>query len=163
MAKKSMETKYPKPVWLKLSEEELRKIIATLAEKYQPAQIGLILRDQYGIPTTKVYGKKLAAYLKEIGKNDFFEVKNIEIKVEKIKEHMKKNVTDKKAKHKFQSECFGIPNKKGELSANPKGGSLTQFIMKLGKGKFTETKIVLTILGIQLIIAISTILLYLIR
>ena len=68
-----------------------------------------------------------------------------------------------KAKHKFQSECFGIPNKKGELSANPKGGSLTQFIMKLGKGKLTETKIVLTILGIQLIIAISTILLYLIR
>lgn len=102
MAKKTMESRYPKPVWLKLSEEELKKIIATLAEKYQPAQIGLILRDQYGVPTTKVYGKKISAYLKEIGKNDFFEVKNIEVKVEKIKEHMKKNVTDKKAKHKFQ-------------------------------------------------------------
>lgn len=102
MAKKSLDQKHPKPVWLKLSEEELKKIIATLAEKYQAAQIGLILRDQYGVPTTKVYGKKISAYLKEINKNEFFEVKNIEVKVEKLKEHIKNNVTDKKAKHKFQ-------------------------------------------------------------
>jgi len=102
MAKKSLEQKYPKPVWLKISEEELKKIIATLAEKHQPAQIGLILRDQYGIPTTKVYGKKISAYLKEMGKNDFFEVKNVEKKVNKLKDHMKTNITDKKAKHKLQ-------------------------------------------------------------
>lgn len=57
-----------------------------------------------------------------------------------------------KAKHKFQSECFGIPNKKGELNANPKGGSLTQVIMKLGKGKLTEPKLVLTIIGVQITI-----------
>ena len=66
-----------------------------------------------------------------------------------------------KAKHKFQSECFGIPNKKGELTANSKGGSLTQFIMKLGKGKLTETKVVLIILGTQLIICIGALLFYL--
>jgi len=99
---KTMEAKYPKPVWLKMSEEELRKLVLELSEKYQPAQIGLILRDQYGVPTTKVFGKKLSAYLKEAGKNEFFEVKNIEKKVAKIKEHMKNNGQDKKAKHKFQ-------------------------------------------------------------
>ena len=65
-----------------------------------------------------------------------------------------------KAKHKFQSECFGIPNKKGELTANPKGGSLTQVIMKLGKGRLTETKLVIIILGIQAIICISALLFY---
>jgi UDP-N-acetylglucosamine--dolichyl-phosphate N-acetylglucosaminephosphotransferase len=66
-----------------------------------------------------------------------------------------------KAKHKFQSECFGIPNKNGELCANPKGGSLTQFIMKLGNGKLTESKVVLIILGIQAIICCGVLLFYL--
>ncbi|MFA5930725.1 MAG: glycosyltransferase 4 family protein [archaeon] len=66
-----------------------------------------------------------------------------------------------KAKHKFQSECFGIPNKKGELSANPKGGSLTQIIMKLGNGKLTEDKVTLTIIGIQVLICISALAFYL--
>lgn len=98
----TMADKYPKPAWLKLSEEELKKIIAQLSEKYSPAQLGLILRDQYGVPTTKVYGKKLSAYFKEMGKDYNIELKNAKEKVEKIKEHMVKNKTDKKAKHKFQ-------------------------------------------------------------
>ena len=103
MAKlKSLDMKHPKPVWLKMTEEEMKKLILELSERNQPAQIGLILRDQYGVPTTKIFGKKLSAYLKEAGKNEFFEVKNIEKKVERIKEHMKNNGQDKKAKHKFQ-------------------------------------------------------------
>jgi len=103
MAKlKTLSMKHPKPVWLKMTEEEMKKLILELSERNQPAQIGLILRDQYGIPTTKVFGKKLSAYLKEAGRNEFFEVKNIEKKVAKIKEHMKNNGQDKKAKHKFQ-------------------------------------------------------------
>jgi UDP-N-acetylglucosamine--dolichyl-phosphate N-acetylglucosaminephosphotransferase len=57
-----------------------------------------------------------------------------------------------KAKHRFQSECFGIPDRKGHLNASPKGGSLTQFILRLGKGKLTEQKLVLIILGIQAVI-----------
>ncbi len=99
---KTLSMKHPKPVWLKMTEEEMKKLILELSERNQPAQIGLILRDQYGVPTTKVFGKKLSAYLKEAGKNEFFEVKNIERKVDKIKEHMKNNGQDKKAKHKFQ-------------------------------------------------------------
>ena len=94
--------KYPWPVWLKQTEEDLKKIIADLSEKYPAAQIGLILRDQYGIPTTKIYGKKMSAYLKEIKKDSSSELKNIEKRLEKIKEHIKSNITDKKAKHKLQ-------------------------------------------------------------
>jgi ribosomal protein S15P/S13E len=92
-----------KPVWLKTSEEELKKIIAELAGKYPPAQVGIILRDQYGIPTTRIFGKKLAVYLKEAGidtKN--VELQNVEKKLEKMKEHLKKHKQDKKAKHKIQ-------------------------------------------------------------
>ena len=94
--------KYPKPTWLKLTEEELVKLITELSEKYQPSQVGLILRDQYGIPTTKVYGKKLGTYLKEIGKTVNADLKNVEKKVEKIQEHLKNNKQDKKSKHKLQ-------------------------------------------------------------
>ncbi|MFA5125905.1 MAG: glycosyl transferase family 4 [archaeon] len=65
-----------------------------------------------------------------------------------------------KAKHKFQSECFGIPNKNGTLKANPKGGSTTQFILKIGKGKYTESKVTLIILGAQTVICLCVIALY---
>ena len=60
--KQSME----KPIWLNISEEELKKIIVELAGKYQPAQIGLVLRDSYGIPNSrKISNKKVNQILKE--------------------------------------------------------------------------------------------------
>ena len=68
-----------------------------------------------------------------------------------------------KAKHRFKSECFGIPNKDGTLSANPKGGSLTQWIMKRWEGTLTEEQVVFLILGAQLIIALVVILLFFIK
>lgn len=91
-----------KPVWLKTSEEELKKLIKQLAEKNSPAQIGTILRDQYGIPSTRVYGKKLGQYLKELGIDSDPDRKNAEKKLERLEEHFKENKTDKKAKHKLQ-------------------------------------------------------------
>ena len=100
-----METKkeIEKPVWLKMKEEDVKKIIAEVAEKYkQPAQIGLVLRDQYGIPTTKIYGKKLAKYLEELGIESSKELENSEKKVGRMKEHLKKNITDRRSKHKLQ-------------------------------------------------------------
>ncbi|MBN2127786.1 MAG: glycosyl transferase family 4 [Candidatus Diapherotrites archaeon] len=63
-----------------------------------------------------------------------------------------------KAKHKFQSNCFGIPQKDGTLKADSAGGSLTQFIMK--QGKFTEKQVVLIILGIQSVICLIGLILY---
>ena len=95
-------TAVKKPVWLKMDEESLKKIIAELAEKYEAPQIGLILRDQYGIPTTRLYGKKLNKYLKEIGKDSNTDLKNLDKKFENMKKHISENPTDKKAKHKFQ-------------------------------------------------------------
>ncbi|MBU2476465.1 glycosyl transferase family 4 [Candidatus Micrarchaeota archaeon] len=62
-----------------------------------------------------------------------------------------------KAKHKFQSHCFGLPQKDGTLKARPEGGSLTQWIMK--QGSFTEKQVTGIILGIQGIICVSTIIL----
>lgn len=91
-----------KPVWLKMEEAELKKVILELSEKYAPSQIGIVLRDQYGVPTTKVFGKKLKEYLKELGIERNEDLENAEKKVTAIKEHLKNNVTDRIAKHKLQ-------------------------------------------------------------
>ena len=91
-----------KPLWVKMKEPELKKIILELSEKHSPSQIGLILRDQYGIPTTKVFGKKLKAYLTELGIERNEDLENAEGKIKKMKEHLKNNITDRHAKHKLQ-------------------------------------------------------------
>ena len=91
-----------KPPWVKIKEPELKKIILDLSKKHSPSQIGLILRDQYGIPTTKIFGKKLKKYLEELKINKNEDLENAEKKVEALKKHLKKNITDRKAKHKLQ-------------------------------------------------------------
>lgn len=63
-----------------------------------------------------------------------------------------------KAKHKFKSECYGVPQKNGILKASPKRGSLTHFILKLKPMK--ETHLVLTILGIQVLIGLVVLSIY---
>ena len=60
-----------------------------------------------------------------------------------------------KGKHKFKSECFGIPQADGTLMTNPAGGSLTHFVMK--QGRFTEKQVVLILLVVQLLISIAVI------
>jgi len=57
-----------------------------------------------------------------------------------------------KARHRFQSECYGIPLKDGTLKARPEGGSLTQWVMR--RGKFTEKQVVLIIVGMQVAVSI---------
>ena len=94
--------KLDKPPWLKMKEPELKKIIVELSEKHSPSKVGIILRDQYGVPTTRLYGKKLSAYLKEAGIENKEDLESAERKVDKLKEHLKKNITDRKAKHKLQ-------------------------------------------------------------
>lgn len=88
-----------KPVWLKYTEQEVKEIILKLAEKdanLTAEKIGLILRDSYGIPKTKIYGFKIGQVLKEAGKYQSPDLKNIETKVAKLNKHLIKNHGDKK-------------------------------------------------------------------
>lgn len=99
-----METK--KPEWLKVSLEELENIVVELAKQGIAAEkIGLILRDQYGIPTAKVYGKKISQIIEEklsIKKLDSLD--NIKKKIDSIKAHLAKNRQDKKVKKCLQNQ-----------------------------------------------------------
>jgi small subunit ribosomal protein S15 len=96
-AKKS-ENKMEKPVWLKYTEEEVKAIILKLGNKGLTSEkIGLTLKDQYGIPKTKIYGFKIKEVLKEKGKYEDSNIKNLKASVEKVQAHYKKHKGDKKA------------------------------------------------------------------
>jgi len=86
-----------KPVWLKYTKDEVKAIILKLADKgLTTEKIGLVLRDQYGIPKTKIYNIKISKILKEKDKFDEPTKLNLQKKLEKIEAHYKKNKQDKK-------------------------------------------------------------------
>ena len=98
MPKTKTTEKIEKPVWLKYTQDEVKQIILKIAKKELTAEkIGLILRDQYGIPKAKMYNLKISKILKQ--KNKFEEPAHINLqkKLKKIEEHYKKNKQDKKA------------------------------------------------------------------
>ncbi|MDD5193759.1 MAG: hypothetical protein PHF67_04205 [Candidatus Nanoarchaeia archaeon] len=85
-----------KPVWLKYTKEEVEAIILKLANKGMTSEkIGLVLRDQYGIPKAKILGIKIKEVLKD--KYQDTNVLNLNKKIEKISEHYKNNKQDKRA------------------------------------------------------------------
>jgi ribosomal protein S15P/S13E len=108
-----------KPVWLKYTESEVKEIILKIAEKnpeMTSEKIGLILRDTYGIPKTKIFGFKIGDVLKEKNLYQDPDLKNISEKVVKLEKHLAKNKGDKKtgksliktkARHKLIKEYLG--------------------------------------------------------
>jgi len=93
-----------KPVWLKYTESEVKEIILKLVEKnpeLTAEKIGLILRDNYGIPKTKIYGFKISQVLKEADKYESPDQKNLIAKSEKLEKHLIKNKGDKRTGRSF--------------------------------------------------------------
>src|SRR3989344_4471477 len=83
------------PSWVKIKPEEVEKIVLDLAKRGEsPSKIGIILRDQHGVPKTKLLGKKICQILKENNmeiQTDKFVVSN---KIETLKKHIKDNKHD---------------------------------------------------------------------
>jgi len=61
-------TKVP-PSWVNAKPADVERLVVELAKKgYSPSMIGLILRDQYGIPDVRaITGKKVTQILRENG------------------------------------------------------------------------------------------------
>ena len=87
-----------KPTWLKQDIKEVEAIIVKLAKQgLGPEKIGLVLRDEYGIPTAKLFGKKIGQILKENNLYKDSDMEHLTKKEEIIKKHLEKNKQDKKA------------------------------------------------------------------
>ena len=90
-----------KAPWVKYKQEELEEIVIKLAKKgKQSAQIGIILRDQYGIPTVKINKLKLSSIIKKHSlqadlPEDLF---NLLKKAVKLHHHMSSNKKDSTSK-----------------------------------------------------------------
>ena len=84
-----------KPRWIKMKPEEMEKVIVELAKEGEtPAKIGAILRDKYGIPNSKLFGKKVTRVLRERYVKYKGEKDILDGKVEKLKGHILKHKHD---------------------------------------------------------------------
>ncbi len=86
------------PSWVRYKPEEVEKLVVKLAkEGYPPSMIGIILRDQYGIPDVRqITGKKILKILKEHGLAPEIpeDLLNLMRKAVKIRKHLEVHKKD---------------------------------------------------------------------
>jgi small subunit ribosomal protein S15 len=94
------------PKWLRLEPEEIEDLVAELARKgYGPSMIGIILRDQYGIPLVKpITGKTITQILRERGleqpiPEDLFRLMSRAVN---LRRHLEEHPKDKNARKGLQ-------------------------------------------------------------
>ncbi len=92
-----------KASWIKTKPAEVEKLILDLASKnISPEKIGLILRDEHGIPKTRIITKKkICEILKENKIETSPEKNNIEKKIDNLKKHSEINKHDYTAKRRL--------------------------------------------------------------
>ncbi len=87
-----------KPEWLDVKPEEVEELVVKLAkEGKRPSEIGLILRDQYGIPDVRaVTGKKLVQIMKEYNVAPKFpqDLMDLMKKAVRLRKHLAKHRKD---------------------------------------------------------------------
>lgn len=87
-----------KPEWIEYSNEEIEELILKLRkEGNSTSMIGIILRDQYGIPDVKVVtGKKITKILEDHGQELEYpeDLMNLIRKAVNIRDHLNENPKD---------------------------------------------------------------------
>ena len=105
ISKSSMPYKKAPPRWLTIDSAEVAKHIENLAKKgFKPSQIGVILRDNYAIPQSRlITGAKILRILKkkgiapEIPEDLYYLMK----RAVTMRKHIEKNKRDKDSKYRL--------------------------------------------------------------
>ena len=105
ISKSSMPYKKAPPRWLTIDSAEVTKHIENLAKKgFKPSQIGVILRDNYAIPQSRlITGAKILRILKkkgiapEIPEDLYYLMK----RAVGMRKHIEKNKRDKDSKYRL--------------------------------------------------------------
>ena len=86
------------PIWLEYTPEEVEAFVVRLAKDgNNPSTIGLILRDQYGIPLVKpVTGKSITQIITEANIKPSIpeDLNNLIQKAERLRKHLDRNRSD---------------------------------------------------------------------
>ena len=94
------------PEWVQYSKEEIKEAIIKMHKEGKPmSQIGIILRDQYGIPSVKaLIGKSIKQILSEEGLLSKWpeDLMNLMKKAIKLRKHLEENKMDKHNKRALQ-------------------------------------------------------------
>jgi small subunit ribosomal protein S15 len=92
--------------WVEYSNEEIEELILKLTkEGNSPSKIGIILRDQHGIPDVKVVtGKKITKILEDHGQKQEYpeDLMNLIKRAVNIRDHLKENPKDLHTKRGLQ-------------------------------------------------------------
>ena len=98
-----------------LSLKDVESKVVELGKQGEtPAKIGLILRDEYGIPRAKLAGKKISTILKANNLSYKADEERVKEKINSLNKHLQKHKKDSTAKrslgkviwisHKLKSE-----------------------------------------------------------
>lgn len=105
MSKSSIPYKKKPPRWLNIDAGEVVKQIEALAKKgYKPSQIGVILRDNFAIPQSRlITGAKILRILKKKGlapqiPEDLYSLMRRAVQIRK---HIEKNKRDRDSKYRL--------------------------------------------------------------
>jgi len=94
------------PSWLRVTAEEVRALVTKLAkEGKSKSEIGIILRDQHGIPLVEsVTGKSIGQILEEekIEASRTEDLDNLIEKARLLREHLARQTSDRLARHSLQ-------------------------------------------------------------
>jgi len=94
------------PVWCRYSPEEVEAFVIKLAkEENPPSKIGVILRDQYGIPLVKpIVGKSIKEIIEDGGLEIAIpeDLNNLIKKASALRSHLKRNRADAANKRPLQ-------------------------------------------------------------
>ncbi|MBI2233226.1 MAG: 30S ribosomal protein S15 [Candidatus Aenigmarchaeota archaeon] len=87
--------------WLAYDKEEAEKLIVKLAKDGRPSsQIGIVLRDQYGIPDVRAFGLRIAKITEKAAKKQVPEdLYNLMKQAVNLHRHLGENKADAKAIH----------------------------------------------------------------
>jgi small subunit ribosomal protein S15 len=95
-----------KPSWVQQDGQQLEELVEKLAkEGLGKSVIGLVLRDQFGIPSVKgITGKKIGKILQErkISTYDTEDLKHLTSKAEKMRINQERYRSDRMARHSLQ-------------------------------------------------------------
>lgn len=107
MVEAKSEEKSQKPNWVTIKPAELEKIVVELGKQGKlPAEIGMILRDQHGVPKAKLLGKRVAEILKEHNIQFKEEKEILQDKIKVLETHIKDKSHDYTAKRSLTKKLW---------------------------------------------------------